>query len=95
MSFTVDYHELEDLSVKLAQVRDEFKNVEDNTRRYDGAMGSGHVVGKLHEFGENWSDKREKLAESLDGVSGAAHAAADAYKQTDEQIATSIADPAQ
>jgi hypothetical protein len=87
MSYTVNYEYLQDLGEDLGRVRDEFKNVEDHTDNYDGAMGSGHVVDKLHEFSENWSDKREKLVEQLDGVSQAALAAAEAYRETDTQIA--------
>lgn len=93
MSYTVDYTELQDLSDSLKQVSDEFYHSNDSFGHYDGAMGSGHVAGKLHEFSKNWSDKRKKLAESLKGVSEAAGAAADAYKETDTTIATSIADP--
>lgn len=93
MSYTVDYTELSELGESLKQVSDEFYHSNDHFGNYDGAMGSGHVVGKLHEFSENWSDKRKKLAESLKGVSEAASAAADAYDETDTTIATSIADP--
>jgi hypothetical protein len=87
MSYTVNYDDLQDLGEDLGRVRDEFKNVEDNTDNYDGAMGSGHVVGKLHEFSENWSDKREQLVEQLDGVSQAALAAAEGYRCTDQELA--------
>jgi uncharacterized protein YukE len=95
MSYTVDYEELGDLGAQLGKVRDEFNGVEDNIRTYDGVMGSGNVVEKLHQFSDNWSDKREELAKNLDGVSQAAIAAADAYRQTDQEISKSITGPGQ
>lgn len=90
MSYTVDYDELADLGAQLGKVRDEFRGVEDSIRTYDGVMGSGTVVEKLHQFSDNWSDKRGEIIERLDGVAQAATAAAEAYRQTESEISQSI-----
>jgi hypothetical protein len=91
LGYSVDYDELAEHGARLAALRDEFRGIEDNTSSYEWAVGHGGVADRLGSFASNWSDKRDQLAEGLDGVAQCATGAADGYCQVDTDIAGNIA----
>ena len=92
MGYRVDYDQLADHGAQLGALRDEFRGIEDNTSSYEWALGHGGVTDKLGTFASNWSDKRDELAEGLDGISQCATGAADGYCQVDTDLATNISE---
>ena len=90
MVYRVDYDALDQHGVQLGSLRDEFRGIEDNTSSYAGAMGHGGVTDRLSTFASNWSEKRDELAEALDGLSQCASGAAGAYCQVDTDWAGAI-----
>lgn len=88
--YEVDYDALEEHGTQLGVLRDEFRSIEDNTSSYEWALGHGGVADKMSEFASNWSDKRDQLAEALDGVSQIASGAAGGYRETDQQHAGAV-----
>jgi len=91
-TFEVDVAELRDMAGRLKGLKEEFESQEDTVSGYDDAVGSNEVAGALEEFANNWSDKRRELAEKLEEVAGYASMAADAYHQTEGDLASSIDD---
>lgn len=92
--FTVDYVALGDLAQQLANLRGEFEQGDDALAPLLGALSHDGLRGRLGDFAENWSDKRQGIVERLDQVAGFAQAAADAYRGIDEAYAVGFGDAA-
>jgi hypothetical protein len=90
LGYRVDYDQLAEHGTQLGALRDEFRGIEDNTAGYEWAVGHDGVADKLATFASNWSDKRDQLAEGLDGLSQCATGAADGYWQVDTDFAANI-----
>jgi hypothetical protein len=88
--YSVDYEALDDHGMQMGALRDEFQGIEDNTSSYADAVGHGGVLDKLSTFASNWSEKRDELAEGLDGVSQCASGAAGAYCEVDTDYASAV-----
>ncbi|MET0902341.1 MAG: hypothetical protein ABWZ52_03800 [Acidimicrobiales bacterium] len=90
--FTVDYVTLASLAQQLANLRGEFEEGDDALQPLMGTLSNDHLRDKVHDFAENWSDKREGIVERLNQVAGFARAAADAYREIDAAYAAGFDD---
>ncbi len=88
--FEVDVAALRDMSARLKGLKDEFESQEDTVRGYEEAVGSPEIAGALDDFADNWSDKRKEIGEMLENVAGYAQMAADAYRETEDQLSSSM-----
>lgn len=94
-SFSVDYDQLEEVGHELATLADDIDGVEDNVEPYQAAVGLPPDGGRdleheIHEFGDNWKQKRDKIVGRLDELSEMAIGAAEGYRETDEGISAEL-----
>lgn len=85
------------LKADITRIRETAQSVETICQRfndagkivsgYSQAVGNEHLADKLHDFATNWEVHRKKIVEDLKVFTEWAKAAADAYEQTDQELA--------
>jgi hypothetical protein len=84
---SVNYDALEDLGTVLDGLKDEFDGMRDHMEQYRDHAGHDGVRDKMKRVGKNWSDDRKKIVARMEEVSAFAVAAAEAYRETDRELA--------
>ena len=86
----VDPEKLEALAGELGRLRDEFASLRERVDQYEDFLGHKKLAEELRSTADNWSKKRDKLIEHLDGLAGMATQAAQHYRGLDAAMATQI-----
>jgi uncharacterized protein YukE len=86
----VDPDKLDALAAELTRLRHEFAGLRQRVDDYECFLGHKKLAEELHSTADNWSKKREKLIEHLDGLAGLATQAANHYRNLDATMATTI-----
>jgi hypothetical protein len=90
VSYMVDCEALAALGAALAHLRSEFDRAEDTMADLHAAVGHDELASRLESFATNWSDKRARVADSLQALADFARSAAAVYCETDQQLATAM-----
>jgi hypothetical protein len=86
-TYSVSSDSLRDLAGRLDGVYGEMRATGTVIGGYRGLLGSPEVDDALDDFFNDWSDGMKKIEGHLEGVVQRLRAAADAYEQTDQDIA--------
>jgi uncharacterized protein YukE len=86
----VDPDKLDALAAELTRLRNEFAGLRQRVDDYEVFLGHKKLAEELRSTADNWSKKREKLIEHLDGLAGLATQAANHYRGLDATMATRI-----
>jgi len=78
--------ELTDLAARLSGLIGEFDGLDDRLKGFEGDVGHHDVADALHDFADNWGDKREKLLKKLKELSGFVKIAADTYAGIENEL---------
>lgn len=85
--------ELQDLASRLSGLAEEFEGLDDRMEGYEGDLGHRDVAKALHDFADNWSDKREKLVKQMHELSGYVQIAADTYAGIENDLTGQFTTP--
>lgn len=77
---------LADLAARLNGLVGEFDGLDDRLKGFEGDVGHRDVAEALHDFADNWGDKREKLLEKLRQLAGFVQVAADTYAGIENEL---------
>ena len=86
----VDPEKLDALARELTRLRNEFAGLRQRVDQYEEFLGHKKLAEELRSTADNWSKKRDKLIEHLDGLAGMATQAAQHYRGLDATMATQI-----
>jgi uncharacterized protein YukE len=86
----VDPETFDALARELTRLRNEFAGLRQRVDQYEDFLGHKKLAEELRSTADNWSKKRDKLIEHLDGLAGMATQAAQHYRGLDATMATQI-----
>jgi hypothetical protein len=86
----VDYQLLDSTESSLSGLVSEFNNIKAQEGAYDGALGSGDIVGAMHSFSGNWDYHRKKLTGSMEELGKMVSETKKEFSKTDCQLASSL-----
>jgi uncharacterized protein YukE len=86
----VDPDTLDALARELTRLRNEFAGLRQRVDQYEDFLGHKKLAEELRSTADNWSKKRDRLVEHLDGLAGMATQAAQHYRGLDAAMATQI-----
>lgn len=85
--------ELQDLASRLTGLAAEFDGLDHRLAGYEADVGHHDVAKALHDFADNWSDKREKLLKEMKELAGYVTIAAETYAGVEDELAGQYAAP--
>jgi hypothetical protein len=83
----VDYDLLSTSAKQLAQIRREFKGLEDWKQDVRALLGDSRVQSAMGDFVDNWDKDRKRLAEEIEEVGKMVKTTSDAFKGLDNDLA--------
>ena len=83
----VDYDLLSTSAKQLAQIRREFKGMEDWKHDIETLLGDRRVRSAMSDFVDNWDKNRKRLVEEIEEVGKMVKTTSDAFKGLDAQLA--------
>ncbi|MEH0416875.1 hypothetical protein [Streptomyces sp. B21-083] len=83
----VDYDLLSTSAKQLAQIRREFKGLEDWKQDIESLLGDSRVQAAMGDFVDNWDKNRGRLVEEIEEVGKQVKTTSDAFKGLDDQLA--------
>jgi hypothetical protein len=86
----VEFSLLDSASKTLTSLTSEFQNIKAQGGDYDGAMGSGDIVGAMGSFSGNWDYHRGKLVGSMQALGKMIDESSKQFHGTDNQLASSL-----
>jgi hypothetical protein len=86
----VEFSLLDSASKTLTSLTSEFQNIKAQASDYDGAMGSGDIVGAMGSFSGNWDYHRDKLVGSMQALGKMISESSKQFHGTDNQLASSL-----
>ena len=86
----VEFGLLDSAGKTLASLTSEFQNIKAQASDYDGAMGSGDIVGAMGSFSGNWDYPRDKLVGSMQALGKMITESQKQFHGTDNQLASSL-----
>ncbi len=86
----VDYQLLDSTEKSLSNLVAEFQNIKAQEQAYDGAMGSGDIVGALGSFAGNWDYHRKKLIGSMQALGKMVSETKVQFRKTDDGLKASL-----
>lgn len=85
-----DISRIRETAQSVTAICQQFEGAEDIVDGAADAVGSSHLADKLHDFATNWKIHRKRIVEDLTTFSDWATQAADAYEQTDQELAKAL-----
>ncbi|MFJ4786750.1 hypothetical protein [Streptomyces sp. NPDC088794] len=80
-------HDLLSTSAKqLAQIRREFKGLEDWKKDVMSLLGDGGIQSAMSDFVDNWDKNRERLVKEIEEVGKMVKTTSDAFKELDDNL---------
>ena len=86
----VDVDALDSFGYQLDDIRTRMDAAKAWTHQYDGQMGAAEVENALHDFASGWRDGRKEIDDSLKALGEMLHNSADAFRQTDTELAKAV-----
>jgi len=86
----IDLDMLRDTARSLGMIEEVLRRAEADARNERGVLGSGELADAMDDFVSNWKIHRKRLIESIDKHQQAAHDSADAYEDTDRELAKAL-----
>lgn len=86
----VDTKLLREAGASLRVVATEFEHANANSEDVADAVGHHGLAGKIHEFADNWDDKRGKMMEDIQQLAEAAKGTGEAFERLDTELAASL-----
>jgi hypothetical protein len=86
----VEFDLLDSAEQTMTSLSSEFKNIKAQESDYDGAMGSGDIVGALHSFSGNWDYHRDKLVGSMQALGQMITESKKQFQSTDNKLASDL-----
>jgi hypothetical protein len=86
----VDYQLLDSIESNLSNLVSQFENIETDTSSYDGAMGSGDIVGAMGSFSGNWDYHRKQMLSSMQNLGTMVSQTKQHFQDTDTKLAASL-----
>lgn len=83
----VDYDLLATSAKQLAQIRREFKGLEDWKQEVKSLLGDSRVQSAMGDFVDNWDKNRKRLVKEIEGVGKMVKTTSDAFKGLDDDLA--------
>ncbi|MFF1764316.1 WXG100 family type VII secretion target [Streptomyces sp. NPDC058249] len=83
----VDYDLLSTSAKQLAQIRREFKGLDDWKQDIKSLLGDRRVQSAMGDFVDNWDKNRKRLVEEIEEVGKIVKTTSDAFKDLDDQLA--------
>ncbi|MGW3287875.1 hypothetical protein ACWDR3_24920 [Streptomyces sp. NPDC001002] len=83
----VDYDLLSTSAKQLAQIRREFKGMEDWKHDIATLLGDSRVRSAMADFVNNWDRNRKRLVEEIEEVGKMVRTTSDAFKGLDTRLA--------
>jgi uncharacterized protein YukE len=87
----VDYDLLSTSAKQLAQIRREFKDLEDWKQDVKSLLGDSRVQSAMGDFVDNWDKNRKRLVKEIEEVGKMVKTTSDAFKELDDQLANATA----
>jgi len=83
----VDYDLLSTSAKQLAQIRREFKELEDWKQDTKALLGDSRVQDAMGSFVDNWDHNRKRLVKEIEEVGKMVKTTSDAFKGLDDELA--------
>ncbi|MER6223584.1 hypothetical protein ABT189_24000 [Streptomyces sp900105755] len=83
----VDYDLLSTSAKQLAQIRREFRGLNDWKKDIRPLLGDSRVQGAMGDFVDNWDNNRKRLVEEIEEVGKMVKTTSDAFKGLDDDLA--------
>lgn len=83
----IDTASLRDLGGELKTISSEFENANTRSDTIAAAVGHSGLSDAVTDFAHGWDDRRAEMVESITFMSEAAQGIADAFEETDKQLA--------
>ena len=83
----VDYDLLATSAKQLAQIRREFKGLEDWKQDIKSLLGDSGVQSAMGDFVDNWDKNRKRLVKEIEEVGQMVKTTSDAFKGLDDDLA--------
>jgi uncharacterized protein YukE len=87
----LDLDAVTELGTNLTRVADEFEDANAHSDRIAEAVGHDHLAKTVRDFAHKWDDTRGKMTENLRLLADSATQVADAFTQTDADMAKALA----
>ncbi|MEU1268158.1 hypothetical protein [Streptomyces sp. NPDC005799] len=83
----VDYDLLSTSAKQLAQIRREFKGLEDWKQDVRALLGNSRVQSAMGDFVDNWSHNRKRLVTEIEEVGKMVKTTSDTFRGLDDRLA--------
>lgn len=80
---------VEQAAADLARITRTLSSAERTSENLAGMIPHARLAGVVLDFANSWDRRRDELVEQLESVSAAAQGIADAFEQTDVELASS------
>jgi len=88
----VDLDAVRQLGTDLGHVADELEQANARSDRIAAAVGHEHLARTVRKFAHDWDDTRKKITGSVRALADASTQVAEAFEQTDHDLAHALTD---